>query len=115
MVVRNSVTFSVTRIGSHVDRSKTLNHPGCLRQMLPKSKTVRHMSNVRHNWPLLKADRFPLSNTPPVCILVGPLTLEVDHIEFVTPVCTNVVYEPTSKPLSEPVWVAVDNRLTSRV
>ncbi len=29
--------------------------------------------------------------------------------------CTNVVYEPTSKPLSEPVWVAVDNRLTSRV
>ena len=30
-------------------------------------------------------------------------------------VCTNVVYEPTSKPLSESVWVAVDNRLTNRV
>ncbi len=28
MVVRNSVTFSVTRIGGHVNRGKAPNHPG---------------------------------------------------------------------------------------
>ncbi len=56
MVVRNSVTFSVTRIGSHAGRSKALHLPGWTQLMLPNSEMVRHMSSVHHNWSLLKSD-----------------------------------------------------------
>lgn len=63
MVVRNSVTFSVTRIGSQVDRSKALNYIRTGEHLLVSSrKMARHMSSVRHNWSLLKSDRFPLPN-----------------------------------------------------
>jgi hypothetical protein len=86
MVVQNSVTFSVTRIGSHVGRSKALNHIRTGQHlMLFSSKMARDMSSVHHNWSLLKSDRFSLQNTLPVSIMVGPLTLEVDQIEFTTP------------------------------
>ncbi|WP_276961627.1 MULTISPECIES: hypothetical protein [Ferrimicrobium] len=43
------------------------------------------MSSVHHNWSILKSDRFSLQNTLPVSIVVGPLTLEVDHVGFTTP------------------------------
>ncbi|KJE77162.1 hypothetical protein FEAC_10920 [Ferrimicrobium acidiphilum DSM 19497] len=58
MVVQNSVTFSVTQIGSQVGRSKAIDYPGWTQLMLLSSKTVRHMSSVHHNWSLLKSDRF---------------------------------------------------------
>ncbi len=69
MVDRNSVTVSVTRIDSQVDRSKALNYIRTGRHLLLHVKTARHMSSVHHNWPLLKPDRFSL----PVSIMVGPL------------------------------------------
>jgi len=47
MVVQNSVTFSVTRIGSQVDRSKALNYIRTGQHlMLSSSKIARHMSSV---------------------------------------------------------------------
>jgi len=59
MVVQNSVTFSVTRIGSQVDRSKALNYIRTGQHlMLSSSKIARHMSSVHHNWSLLKPNRF---------------------------------------------------------
>ncbi len=70
MVDRNSVTVSVTRIDSQVDRSKALNYIRIGRHLLLRSvKMAWHMSSVHHNWPLLKPDRFSL----PVSIMVGPL------------------------------------------
>ena len=60
MVVQNSVTFSVTRIGSQVDRSKALNHIRSGQQLLlPSSKMARHMSSVHHNWSILKCNAPP--------------------------------------------------------
>ena len=86
MVVQNSVTFSVTRIGSQVDRSKALNYIRTGQHLLlPSIKMARHMSSVHHNWSLLKSDRFSLQNTLPASIMVDPLTLEVDRIGFATP------------------------------
>jgi len=98
MVVRNSVTFSVTRIGGQVDRSKALNHPGWTQLMLPNSETVRRTSSVHHNWSLLKSDRFSLQNTLPVSIMVGPLALEVDHIGFATPTGSQISPLAKSRP-----------------
>jgi hypothetical protein len=70
MVVQNSVTFSVTRIGSQVDRSKALNYIRTGQHLLLSSvKMARHMSSVHHNWSILKSDRFSL----PASIMVGPL------------------------------------------
>ena len=74
MVVRNSVTFSVTRIGSQVDRSKALNYIWTVQHLLVSSgKMGQHMSSIHHNWSHLKSDRFSLQNTLPVSIMVGPL------------------------------------------
>ena len=82
MVVLNSVTFSVTQIDSQVDRSKALNYIRTGEHLLVSSrKMARHMSSVRHNWSLLKSDRFSL----PASIMTGPLTLEVDQLGFATP------------------------------
>ena len=70
MVVQNSVTFSVTRIGSQVDRSKAPNYIRTGQHLLlPSAKMARHMFSIHHNWSLLKSDRFSL----PVSIMVGPL------------------------------------------
>ena len=47
MVVQDSVTFSVTRIGSQVDRSKALNYIRTGQDLLvSSSKMARHMSSV---------------------------------------------------------------------
>ncbi len=74
MVVQNSVTFSVTRIGSQVDRSKALNYIRSGQHLLVSSSTTgQHTSSVHHNWSILKSDRFSLQNTLPVSIMVGPL------------------------------------------
>ena len=82
MVVQNSVTFYVTRIGNQVDRSKALNYIRSGQHLLVSSSTTgQHTSSVHHNWSLLKSDRFSL----PASIMIGPLTLEVDHIGFATP------------------------------
>jgi hypothetical protein len=90
MVVQNSVTFSVTRIGSQVDRSKAINYIRTGQHLLlPSVKIARHMSSVHHNWSLLKSDRFSLQNTLPVSIMVGPLMWEVDYIGFTTPVVSD--------------------------
>ncbi len=57
MVVQNSVTFSVTRIGSQVDRSKALNYIRSGQHLLvSSSKMARHTSSVHHNWSLLKCN-----------------------------------------------------------
>jgi hypothetical protein len=48
MVVQNSVTFSVTQIGSHAGRSKALDYLGGMQLVLPSSKMGRHMSSVHH-------------------------------------------------------------------
>ena len=86
MVVQNFVT----QIGSHVGRSKALNHIRTGQHLLvSSSKMARHMSSVHHNWSLLNSDRFSLQNTLPVSIMVGPLTLEVDYIGFTTPIVSD--------------------------
>jgi len=92
MVVQDSVTFSVTRVGSHVRHSKALNYPAWTHLLDSSSKTVRHRSSLRHSWSLLKSDRFSLQNSLPVSIMVGPLTLEVDRIGFATPARWAIVY-----------------------
>jgi hypothetical protein len=85
MVVQNSVT----QIGGHGGRSKALNHIRSGQHLLvSSSKMARHMSSVHHNWSLLKSDRFSLQTTLPVSIMVGPLTLEVHHLGFTTPLPT---------------------------
>ncbi len=59
MVVQNSVTFSVTRIGSQVARSRALNYIWTVQHLLVSSvKMARHTSSIHHNWSLLKPDRF---------------------------------------------------------
>jgi len=80
MVVQDSVTFSVTRIGSQVDRSKALNYIRSGQHLLVSSnKTGLHTSSVHNNWSLLKPYRSSLQNTLPVSNMVPPLTLEVDR------------------------------------
>jgi hypothetical protein len=51
MVVHDSVTFSMTQIGSHAGRSKALNHTRTGQHLLLSNvKRARHMSSVHHNW-----------------------------------------------------------------
>jgi len=58
MVVRNSVTFSVTQIDSQLDRRKSLNYIRTGEHLLvSSSKMARHMSSVHHNWSLTGGER----------------------------------------------------------
>ncbi len=79
MIVQDSVTFSVTRIGSQVDRSKALNYIWTVQHLLVSSgKMGRHMSSVHHSCSLLKSDRFlpPTSTRLTHLSLVGiPVSL----------------------------------------
>ena len=100
MVVQNSVTFSVIRIGSQVNRSKALNHPRWPRLLVSSCKMGRHRFDAHHNWSVLKSDRFSLQNTLPVSLVVGPLTLEVDHIGFATPADYPSLFQPYTRKKS---------------
>ncbi len=49
MVVHDSVTFFVTRIGDLLGLSKALDHPGWTQLMLPNGEAFRHISSVHPN------------------------------------------------------------------
>ena len=57
MVVRDSATFSVTRIGNQLDLSEALYRPGWTRPLVSSRKMARRMRSVHHNWSIVKSDR----------------------------------------------------------